>query len=271
VNETLPPYVAGRFYPGDPEDLLRRVRALLAAARGSGPAPRAIVAPHAGYDYSGPVAASAYARVAALRGTVRRVLLIGPAHFVRMDCMAAPAYSAFATPLGEVALDRETIGQLLRQPWVRELSAAFRGEHSLEVHLPFLQVTLGEFLLTPLLAGSAKEEHIARIIGEFWRDPDTLVVVSTDLSHYLPVGVARQTDAATCRAIEALQPDDIGEDQACGDRPLKGLLAAARDRGLRVETLDLRNSGDTAGMHDAVVGYGAWALVDDSEAVAPRR
>jgi hypothetical protein len=253
------PAVAGVFYPDDPDELAREVRAHLGAARSHpGPPPRAIIAPHAGYVYSGPVAGSAYARLAPLRGRVRRVVLIGPSHRVGFEGLAVPSADVFTTPLGPVPLDREAIDALLALPQVRELDAAHAQEHSLEVQLPFLQEVLGEFRLVPLAAGDASAEEVAEVIERFFDDPETLVVVSSDLSHYHDYATARRLDAETSRAICELRPDDLDWESACGRVGVRGLLVVARRHGLAAHALDVRSSGDTAGLRDRVVGYGAY-------------
>jgi hypothetical protein len=253
------PAVAGVFYPDDPDELAREVRAHLGAARPhAGPPPRAIIAPHAGYVYSGPVAGSAYARLAALRGRVRRVVLIGPSHHVGFEGLAVPSADVFTTPLGPVPLDREAIDSLLALPQVRELDAAHAQEHSLEVQLPFLQEVLGEFRLVPLAAGDASADEVAEVIERFWDDLETLVVVSSDLSHYHDYATARRLDGETSRAICELRPDDLDWESACGRVGVRGLLVVARRHGLAARELDVRSSGDTAGPRDRVVGYGAY-------------
>jgi hypothetical protein len=257
--------VAGMFYPGDPRALAAEVRRHLAAAAArphQGPPPKAIIAPHAGYVYSGPVAASAYVRLHPLRGRVRRVLLLGPCHRVAVRGLAVSAADAFATPLGPVAVDREAVQALLALPQVCEMEATHTDEHSLEVQLPFLQEVLGQFRLVPLVVGQATADEVAGVLERLWGGAETLIVISSDLSHYLDYDTARRVDQATCRAIEALDPAAIGHDQACGRIPVAGLLTVARRRGLAVETLDLRNSGDTAGDRRRVVGYGAWMFTE---------
>lgn len=256
------PAVAGLFYPAEPE----RLRAMLgeylrtAAAAGTGPAPKALIAPHAGYVYSGPVAASAYARLRPLRGRIERVALLGPAHRVAFRGLALPEADRFLTPLGEVALDEEATAALADMPAVRVLDAAHAREHSLEVHLPFLQEVLGDFRLVPLAVGEATAEEVGEVIERLWEGPQTLVVVSSDLSHYHDYDTARRLDAATSRAIEQLRYEDLDYESACGRNPVSGLLYVARRRGLRARTIDLRNSGDTAGPRDRVVGYGAYVI-----------
>jgi len=263
TGRVRPPAVAGTFYPDDPAtlgDMLERLLTAAGPVPAAGSWPRAIIAPHAGYVYSGPIAASAYARIAPGRGTIRRVVLLGPAHRVAVRGLAVPTAAAFATPLGEIPLDRAAIERCLSLPGVVVSDAAHAPEHSLEVHLPFLQAVLGEFALVPLVVGDATPEEVAGVLDALWDGPETLIVVSSDLSHYEPYAVAAEMDGATTRAIEALRPDDIHYDQACGRIPVQGLLEIARRRGLAVETLDVRSSGDTAGSRDAVVGYGSWAI-----------
>lgn len=259
--------VAGSFYPDDPEVLVGEVQALLdRAAAGldrDGPPPVALIAPHAGYVYSGPVAAAAYACLLPHRGRYRRVALLGPSHTRGFRGVATSSMDGFHTPLGDVPLDHAAI-VALRHPALRTLDEAHRDEHSLEVQLPFLQVALERFALVPLAVGDAAPADVAAIIESCWSDPATLVVVSTDLSHYLDYGMARRRDRATCAAIEALDARGIDTDGACGAAPLRGLLTAARRRGLRVATLDLRNSGDTAGPRQRVVGYGAWLFTEQA-------
>ncbi len=240
------PAVAGTFYPDDPDELSAVVSRLLESAPPRQPA-KAIVAPHAGYVYSGPIAASAFR---ALPCGVRRVVLLGPSHFARLRGVAAPRAAAFETPLGRVPLD--VPDDLPRN------DAAHAREHSLEVELPFLQVALGDFRLVPLAVGDAEPAEVAEVLAPLWGGPETVIVVSSDLSHYLPYEEARRADAGTARRIEQLVP--VPDAAACGAAPLNGLLFEAARRGMRCERLDLRNSGDTAGDRSRVVGYGAFAL-----------
>ncbi len=270
VTKVRQPAVAGLFYPSDPRELRETVRRALAAADASGLAPKALIAPHAGYVFSGEVAASAYARLAGARDQIRRVVLIGPSHRVALRGLAASSAHAFATPLGLVPLDREALDALLALPQVSVHDQAHAAEHSLEVHLPFLQVVLESFRLVPLAAGDASPVEVAEVLDAAWGGSETLVVVSSDLSHYLEYHAARRVDAATCSAIETLRWEDVGEDQACGRIGVNGLLEAARRRRMSVRTLDLRNSGDTAGSRDEVVGYGAWAFEERSPGAAAK-
>ena len=255
-----PPAVAGTFYPDDPDELRRMVRGYLRQADSAGPVPKALIAPHAGYIYSGPVAANAYARLAGAADRIRRVVLLGPSHRVPFRGLAASSADAFATPLGEVPLDRPVIDALLSLPQVRLLDEAHAWEHSLEVHLPFLQEVLGDFRLVPLVVGDATYEEVDGVLERSWDGDETLIVVSSDLSHYHDYATARRLDAATSQAIVELRPQDIHYEDACGRIPVGGLLEAARQHHLRGELLDLRNSGDTAGPRDQVVGYGAYAF-----------
>jgi AmmeMemoRadiSam system protein B len=253
--------VAGTFYPGDAAALAADVTSHLASARSVVPdaPPKAIIAPHAGYIFSGPIAGAAYARIAPLAGRVRRVVLAGPAHRVYVPGVAVPAAREFETPLGAVALDLAAV-ELARQfPFVEVSDRAHALEHSLEVHLPFLQSVLGDFRLVPLVVGEAAPAEMAALFEALWGGEETLIVVSSDLSHYLSYDLAHRRDGETARAILRLDATIVPED-ACGAAPINGLLTAARARGLEGELLDLRNSGDTAGSRDRVVGYGAFAF-----------
>jgi len=255
-----PPAVAGLFYPDDPAELAALVDQLLGAARAGEAPPKAVIAPHAGYVYSGPIAASAYATVRPLRDVVSRVVLLGPAHRWPVRGIALSAADAFATPLGMVAVDGDARSRVLGLPGVEVEERAHEREHSLEVHLPFLQRILAAFRILPLLVGEAEPAHVADVLDRVWGGPETLIVVSSDLSHYQDAVTARAWDRRTADAIVACELERIGPQDACGCHALRGLLAAVRRRALAVRLLDLRNSGDTAGPDDAVVGYGAFAV-----------
>lgn len=252
--------VAGTFYPDDAHELNAVLAAYLAAASTEGPAPKAIIVPHAGLVYSGGVAGQAYSRLLSAAGIIRRVVLIGPSHRVAFRGVAASAAEWFETPLGRVPVDREGVARVMTVPGVQILESAHAREHALEVQLPFLQRVLKTFDVVPLVVGQASRDDVVRVLDAMWGGAETLVVISSDLSHYLPYGEARQVDGQTATAIESLDFDALGQDDACGRLPIAGLLAVARRRQMRVERLDLRNSGDTAGSRDAVVGYGAWAF-----------
>ncbi len=257
-----PAAVAGRFYPGNSTELATTVRGYLDAVSYSdlGPAPKAMIVPHAGYIYSGPVAATAYARLRHKAGVITRVVLIGPAHTLWIDGMAVPSATAFATPLGDVPVDRAAISQILDLPGIEMNDEPHIREHALEVHLPFLMECLGAFSLVPILAGDSAPGEIARVLDCLWGGPETLIVVSSDLSHYHDYETATKMDSATTLAIEALDGDALEQDQACGSVPIQGLLKLARQKGMSVHAIDQRNSGDTAGPRDEVVGYGAYVL-----------
>ena len=254
-----PPAVAGSFYPRNPDELRSAVEGFLSEAPAGGPVPKAVIAPHAGYVYSGPIAGSAFRSLASAAGTIQRVILIGPSHFVPIRGLALPGHPRFATPLGEVTVQPEGAQASLRLPQVRMIPEAHTREHSLEVELPFLQVLLGDFDLVPLVAGEASGNEVADVLERLWGGPETLIVISSDLSHYLPYEAAQRADRATADEILALG-GPLQSRQACGAVPVNGLLEVARRRGLVPELLDLRNSADTAGDPSRVVGYGAFAF-----------
>ncbi len=266
---TRPAAVAGMFYPASTAELARLVDELLAAAPGRerAPAPKALIAPHAGYVYSGPIAASAYAQIRSQRGGIRRVVLLGPVHRVPVRGLALPGVERFTTPLGEVPVDAEAVTTLRDLPQVVESPAAHATEHSLEVQLPFLQRVLGEFSLLPLAVGDATAEEVAEVLDRLWGSDETLIVVSSDLSHYLPYDTARRVDRDTVDHLLSLDAE-LDHERACGATPVNGLLLAARRHGLRAELIDLRNSGDTAGDRRRVVGYAAMAFRPSTSAAA---
>jgi len=259
-----PAAVAGSFYPREPDTLARDVQRYLAAARqldaGSGPAPKALIVPHAGYIYSGEVAAHGYSLLFGVRRRVSRVVLMGPAHRLLLRGLATSSAGAFSTPLGEVAVDTDVVAALSRLPQVEILDAAHASEHALEVHLPFLQMVLERFAIVPLVVGEASPREVSEVLDASWGGPETLIVVSSDLSHYHDYRTAQRLDRQTTRAIESLDEAALAEGSACGRAAIAGLLVCARRRGLSVATLDVRNSGDTAGPTDRVVGYGSYAL-----------
>ncbi len=259
MSTTRPAAVAGMFYPGDASTLARDVRALLDDVQPQALTPKALIAPHAGYIYSGPIAASAYALLKPIASRIRRVILLGPTHRVAVRGLALPGVEAFATPLGEVAVDMEAARAIAELPQVTVSPQAHALEHSLEVHLPFLQSVLPDFKLLPLAVGMASAEEVAEVLETLWGGDETLVVVSSDLSHYLPYDTARRVDGDTAQAILHLR-QGISHEQACGGTPVNGLLLAARKHHLQPHLLDLRNSGDTAGSKDKVVGYAAFAF-----------
>jgi MEMO1 family protein len=255
-----PPAVAGLFYPAEPSELESAIEAFLKGHAGTGPVPKAIVAPHAGYVYSGPIAGSAFARVVPARGRITRVVLLGPAHRTPDAGIAASGAEAFATPLGQLAVDTGARDALVDAGLVAIRDDAHAEEHSLEVQLPFLQVGLGDVTVLPLAVGQVAPDLVAEVLDRVWGGEETLVVVSTDLSHYRDHATATELDRRTADAVIARRPARLGRYDACGVIPLQGLLMAADARGLGVELLDLRTSADTAGGPDQVVGYGAFAV-----------
>ena len=267
---TRPAAVAGMFYPDNPAELRRTLARMLADAEpvDTRRAPKALIVPHAGYVYSGPVAATAYARIIALRGHIRRVVLLGPTHRVYVRGLALPDAERFATPFGEVAIDADGAAALKGLPQVVTSEAAHQTEHSLEVQLPFLQQVLGEFDLLPLAVGEASAEQVAEVLDKIWGGPETLIVISSDLSHYLPSDLAREVDTGTVNAIMALD-SHLNHEQACGATPINGLMLAARRHHLRPVMLDVRNSGDTAGDASRVVGYASFAFEPEDDTDQP--
>lgn len=258
-----PAAMAGRFYPGDAEALAAEVDEMLAAAAEvQGPRPKAVIVPHAGYVYSGPIAASAY-KLLMQHPRPTRVVLIGPAHTVPLRGLALPDAAAVETPLGRIPLDAALVRTAAALPQVCVSADAHAREHSLEVQLPFLQRTLGAFTLVPLVVGHAQPAAVAEVLQALWGDDDTLIVVSTDMSHFHSYAEARALDAATARQILAGDLRFDG-DQACGAHGVRGFMVAARERGLVPQLLDLRNSGDTAGDRRRVVGYASFVYTPEA-------
>ncbi len=266
VASVRQPAVAGTFYPRGERELARVVGKHLDQARKDGrlanspTVPKALIVPHAGYVYSGPVAAAAYVRLEPARDTIERVVIIGPAHRVALRGLALPEAELFSTPLGQVPVDELAVASLRGLEQVTVSARAHEFEHSLEVHLPFLQTVLGRFSIVPLVAGHAGAEEVDEVIERVWGGPETVILISSDLSHYYDYDTARRMDAGATRAIEHLDPDGLMEESACGRVPVGGLLVAADRHGLECTTLDVRNSGDTAGSRDEVVGYGSYAF-----------
>lgn len=265
MKDIRPAAVAGAFYPGIADVLRRDVQAMLAASKpspaGAAP-PKALIVPHAGYIYSGPVAASAYARLIPVRGRIRRVVLLGPVHRVPVRGLALPGVGSFETPLGIVPLDRQAMNLIAGLPQVEENFPAHAWEHSLEVQLPFLQEVLEDFSLVPLAVGDATPQEVAEVLEMLWGGEETVIVISSDLSHFLPYDVAKRVDHDTAQTILALDAP-VSHEQACGGTPVNGLLLAAQHHHLKPVLLDLRNSGDTAGDRSQVVGYGAFAFSEE--------
>lgn len=259
-----PPAVAGLFYPAVPERLARDVQQLLAKVPPHALTPKALIVPHAGYIYSGPVAAAAYAALRPSAARIRRVVLLGPTHRVAVRGLALPGADAFDTPLGRLMLDVPLARAIAQLPQVSVSAQVHELEHSLEVQLPFLQSVLGDFSLLPLAVGMASAEEVAEVLETVWGGEETLIVISSDLSHYLPYTTAQRVDRATVQSILHLQ-QPISHDQACGGTPISGLILAAQHHGLTPHLLDLRNSGDTAGTRDQVVGYASFAFTEEKD------
>jgi hypothetical protein len=260
-NALRPTACDGRFYPDDPDELKSTVRAYLAGDARIDGTPRAIIAPHAGYVYSGGVAGEAYREVQNPDPPIERVVLAGPSHFVGFDGVAAPSHSAFEMPYGEVSLDRDAVESLQQKGCLHVDDEPHQREHALETHLPFLHETVGDVSIVPLVTGDSDPENLARCF-DAWDDPGTLIAVSSDLSHYLDYETACEMDDETRQAIEDLNGDALERGSACGRTAIRALLKLAEHRNYDVHTLEMKNSGDTAGGRNRVVGYGAWVFTD---------
>lgn len=266
-SNVRPPAVAGQFYAGTAEALRGQVDTLLAAADGSSAdVPRAVIAPHAGFMFSGSVAATAYGRLTAARGHIRRVIVLGPSHFVPVRGLAASSADWFETPLGRLPVDADGLAAVRAHREVIVDDRAHGREHSVETHLPFIQRVLGEVSILPLVVGNATPEAVGRVLAEFWEDDATVIAISSDLSHFHDDATARERDRATATTIEALGADRLGPRDACGYLPIGGLLWNAARRGTRVCTLELRNSGDAGAPRSSVVGYGAFVASAEADA-----
>lgn len=252
--------VSGSFYPAQANKLSHMVQDYLLAAKTDSPAPKAMIVPHAGYIYSGSVAASAYARLHSVRKQIKRVVLLGPAHRVAVTGLATVSSEGFDTPLGSIPIDQQAIKECLSLPQVSISDVAHLQEHSLEVHLPFLQTCLEDFTLVPFVVGDASETEVAEVLELLWGGEETLIVISSDLSHFHEYETANHMDRKTSQAIENLQLEAIGYEDACGRNPVNGLLQLARQHNYSIHMIDLKNSGDTAGDKNSVVGYGAYVL-----------
>lgn len=254
------PAVAGLFYPDDPTKLRKMVDHFLNDAKTEAKVPKAIIAPHAGYIYSGPIAASAYARLKGSRDSINRVVLIGPSHRVAFRGLAVTRTDYYTTPLGNVMIDRAGVEALIKLPFVEYVEEAHAHEHSLEVHLPFLQETLADFKLIPIVAGDASADQVSQALDLVWGGPETLIVISSDLSHYHNYSTAKKRDQQTSTWIERMEYEKLSPEDACGKVPVSGLLKLIRQKSMAIKTVDLRNSGDTAGDKTRVVGYGAYVV-----------
>jgi len=254
------PAVAGIFYPENPQQLHQMLTHYLEDVKTEAKVPKAMIVPHAGYIYSGAIAASAYARLKKAKDLIPRVVVIDPSHQFAFRGLALSRAESFTTPLGKIAVDQEAVERVARFSFVDYLEQAHAYEHSLEVHLPFLQETLNDFKIVPIVAGDAKPEQVALVIDVLWGGDETLIVISSDLSHYHDYATARRLDKLTSENIEQKRYERLEFESACGKVPVSGLLKVARDKLLAIETIDLRNSGDTAGDKSRVVGYGAYVI-----------
>ncbi len=256
-----PAAVAGMFYSDDPDQLSSDVSYYLQHAEASTkPAPKAIIVPHAGYIYSAPIAASAYRQLQSAKHKIKQVILLGPSHRVAFKGIATPDVDFFSTPLGNIKINQSLCAKAEALDFVHINPLAHAQEHSLEVQLPFLQSVLNEFELTPLVVGDCEPNDVAQLLELLWGDDETLIVISSDLSHYHNYTAAQKLDQKTSLAIENCQPEKISFEDACGRSPLNGLLTLAIKKHLKIDTIDLRNSGDTAGDKQRVVGYGAYVV-----------
>jgi MEMO1 family protein len=258
VQEARPAMAAGKFYPADPEFLGKVVDDYLhAGAETEGELPKAVIAPHSGFIYSGPVAGSAF-RAWRDAHEIHRVVLIGPSHLYEFPGLALPDATVFSTPLGEIEVDVDCTEELKKLSFIRVFEGAHEPEHSLEVELPFLQKLFTNFTIVPIVTGVTEPEQVATALGVVWGGPETLIVVSSDLSHYHSYAGAKRDDAVTARMIESLDYRELTPDRACGAHAIRGLLKTALNREMRCELRDLRNSGDTAGIESEVIGFGAF-------------
>ena len=260
--DARPAALAGSFYPANAAKLRQDVRSFLAKAQATTDTPKALVVPHAGHRYSGSTAANGFASLQSIKHSIRRVILLGPAHRVYLEGMALPTHTHFETPLGRVPVDQDCLQQLKQFRFVQFMDAAHAEEHCLEVQLPFLQDCLDDFSLVPIVVGDVCADDVAAVLEALWGGNDTLILISSDLSHFHDYEKAVKIDSATSELIEKLSFENISPQQACGARPLRGLLKLARKRGMSIKRLGLCNSGDTAGDRQRVVGYGCWALFE---------
>ncbi|NQT61751.1 MAG: AmmeMemoRadiSam system protein B [Candidatus Marinimicrobia bacterium] len=264
MKQIRPSAVSGMFYPGDPHILEDQISGFIHERPNETTAvPKAIIVPHAGTIYSGSIAAAAYRTLLQYRHVIRKVILLGPAHRVYLQGLALPTDDQFQTPLGEINLDTKTIQKLVDDyPQISFSDQAHAEEHSLEVQLPFLQKVLASFRLIPFVVGEATQKEVADVIEYLWGGDESLIVISTDLSHFHSYDEAVKLDTIAANHIESFQGELLGDHSACGRIPLRGFLHLAKQKGMSIKRLDLRNSGDTSGRKDQVVGYGAWGLFE---------
>ena len=252
--------VAGLFYPAEPKELREMIEVFISNAKVAQNLTRAIIAPHAGYVYSGPIAGSAYRALYSSKETIKNVVIMSPSHNISFDGVATHSADSFSTPLGDLHVNKEIKETISNLPFVKELDNAFIREHALEVHLPFIQHTLPQAKIVPLIVGHTYPEEIQMLLETLWPDPTNAFVISSDLSHFLSYVQAQKIDSLTAKQIEKLLYKEIHHEQCCGFFPLRGLLKFAKEHGLKITALDLRNSADTAGDKGRVVGYGSFIV-----------
>jgi AmmeMemoRadiSam system protein B len=266
MSHVRSPAVAGMFYPESRQELQQSIDNYLQKASTDKHVTetqlKALIVPHAGYIYSGSTAAQAYANLALYADQISRVVLLGPAHRVYIQGIGISSAESFRTPLGDIPIDKNFQTLIEKNPYVQVSDNAHLQEHSLEVQLPFLQTVLGEFSLVPLVVGDVTAAQVEETLEQLWGGNETIIIISSDLSHFLSYDRAQRLDRKTCNAIEQLNPETISHEQACGGLAIKGLLHLAAQRHMQVSTLGLCNSGDTAGNHSSVVGYGSWAFTE---------
>ncbi len=252
--------VAGLFYPSEPEELKSMLETFVNTAKSVNNLTRAVIAPHAGYVYSGPIAGSAYKALYSSKENIKNVIILSPSHNCSFDGVATHSAQAFSTPLGDIEVNQELKEKIASLPFIKELDEAFIREHALEVHLPFIQYVLPHAKILPLVVGQTYPEEIQMLIETLWNDPSNAFVISTDLSHFLSYMQAQKLDSLTAKQFERKLFQEIHHEQCCGYFPVRGMLKFAKEHGLKISTLDLRNSADTAGDKGRVVGYGSFMI-----------
>ncbi len=252
------PAVAGMFYPQDRLILEQTIKQFIAQAEQYNPPPKALIVPHAGYIYSGYTAAQAYASLQSKSATIKKIVLLGPAHTMYFKGIAYDPATYVATPLGDIEQDTGLLAKISSLPYVYSLPQAHQKEHCLEVQWPFCQVLFNQFTLLSLVVGETEPEQVAELLELVWGGDETLIIISSDLSHYLAYNEAQKEDTQTCLAISTLNFESLIHHNACGFYPLRGFLHYARQHQLCGRLVDLRNSGDTAGSKERVVGYSSY-------------
>ena len=253
--------VAGMFYPGEEASLRQMVDGFIQKALSFDLRPRAIIAPHAGYIYSGSIAGTAYKTIAAVRDQIENVIIMSPAHRFYLRGIALHMADAFATPLGNIPVNIGIVKKIKQFSSVQWEERSFIQEHGLETHLPFIQRAFKPGIkIVPMIVGECQESEVAEILESVWEDPRNFVIISSDLSHFHSYADAKKLDRNTVDLIQNLDSQSLDTEFACGHYPICGLLNLARNRKLKIKALDIRSSGDTAGSKESVVGYGSFAV-----------